>query len=165
MKSETVPRRRCEKSVFSNIGKLYCVISADGLVFSPEVSWRYRLSALNIDKILNLFFQIYLSFIILNVFVCSRIITFKEPRKKLWKHQCYKWIFIISAQSLSAWPNGKFAPFDRRWVCSYVWEGRISITLIQINTFERVYDAYNCSVRLCLLYLFDHNQLLACASI
>lgn len=143
MKCETVLRRRCEKSVFSDIGKLYCVISADGLVFSPKVSCRYHLPALNIDKILNLFFQIYLSFIILNVFVCSRIITFKEPRKKPWKHQGCKWIFIISTQSLSAWPNGKFAPFDRRWVCSYVWECRISITLIQINTSEQVYDAYN----------------------
>lgn len=161
MKCETVLQRRCEKSVFSNIGKLCCVISADGLVFPPEVSYRYRLSALNIDKILNLFFQIYLSFIILNVFVCSRIITSKE----LWNHQCYKWIFIISAQSLFAWPNRKSAPFGRRWVCSYVWECRISITLIQINTSEQVYDAYKGSVRWCLLYLFVHYQLLACASI
>lgn len=157
---ETVLRRWCEKHVFSSIAEIVsCHLS---FLFDPVGCHKYYYyTAMNINKILEFTLHIFHSFSILNIFLCSRIVTFKEPKRKLWKHQCYKWLFIISTQSLPAWPNGKFTPFGRRWVCSYIWQ----CSLIQINTSEQVYDAYNCSVRWCLLYLFDHYQLLACAAV
>lgn len=90
MKCETILCRQCEKSVFSNMVKLYCVISADRLVYS-EVSCKYHHSALNINKILfNLSFLFHPNFIKLNVFARD-LIHSRNPERI--RERVLKWVF------------------------------------------------------------------------